>query len=167
MDEPTKTVFGSIRPIFILVAGWIMATAQTIRKHTNSIVRYDAFIMLPAYHVFYQAFIISALFYVRQYDLQKDVESGSLEMDEYRKDIDEMFGFVNNGKLTERYLIVSATVFAISLLFGVISAYLIKNNVGGWRPKTIKEYRHVFSIYSFANIGVCLLTFFVITASLT
>lgn len=167
MVQPTKSSFGYIRPIFILVAGWVMATAQTIRKHTNSIFGYDAFVMLPAYHLFYQVFIISALFYIYKYDIENEVEKGIIQSDEYIARVDEMFGFFSNENLVQIYLLVSGIVFVTSILSGVLAAYLIKNNVMGWRPTNLPEYRQTFSIYSAVNIGICLVTFFVITTSIS
>jgi len=167
MIRPVKSEYSYIRPIFILVAAWVMATAQTIRKHTNSILRYDAFVMLPAYHIFYQIFIISSLFYIYQYDIHKDVENGTIEFDNYKDSVNENFGFILNESSVQVYLLILGVIFGISLLSGILAAYIIKNNVRGWRPKSLPEYRKIFSIYSAINLGLCIITFFVMTASIS
>ena len=156
-----KATFGKIRPVFIIIAAWVMATSQVLRKHTASLVQYNAFLLLPAYHVFYQGLLISALFSISHRHTQRERESGAMRCVDYKIETRAKFGFIKNPDVVKRFTITSLLIFFVSLLFGVIAAYLIKNDVRSWRPKNLREYRATFARYSTLNIGVCLLVYFV------
>ena len=138
-----------------------MATSQVLRKHTASLVRYNAFLLLPAYHIFYQGFLISALFSISHRHTQRDRESGHIMCVDYKIETRAKFGFIKNPDVVKRFTIVSCINFFVSLACGIVAAYIIKNDVRSWRPKNLREYRATFARYSTLNIGVCLLVYFV------
>lgn len=163
LEGPLDKVFGTVRPVFILVAAWVMATAQVLRKHTATLARYNAFLLLPAYHLFYQAFLTSALFFMYQRHNQSQVESGTMTCDDYDVDTRYRFGFIKNPAAVYQFTLKAVLVFAISTVAGVVVAHMIKNDVGGWRPKTLREYRREFAYYSCANVGLCVLVYYAAT----
>lgn len=161
--EVLEQVFGTVRPVFILVTAWVMATAQVLKKHTATVVRYNAFLLLPAYHVFYQGFLISSLFFLYHRHRQALLESQTMDCSDYKMETRMRFGFIKNPTIVERFIKKTLIIFAISMIAGVVAAYLVKNDLNGWRPKNLAEYRRVFAYYSIANIGLCLLAYFAIT----
>ena len=163
-----QEVFGTVRPVFILVAAWAMATSQVLRKHTATLTRYNAFLLLPAYHLFYQAFLISALFFMYQRHIQGMIEQGAMTCSDYKIDTRSRFGFIKNPTVVYRYTLKGVLIFAVSTIAGLVAAHLIKNDVvDGWRPRSLVEYRRTFAYYSCANIGVCLLSYYAITKVFT
>ena len=156
-----QQVFGTVRPVFILVAAWAMATSQVLRKHTATLTRYNAFLLLPAYHLFYQAFLISALFFMYQRHIEKMIELGAMTCSDYKVDTRSRFGFIKNPTVVYHFTLKALIVFVVSTVAGLVAAHIIKN--GEWRPRSLAEYRRTFAYYSCANIGLCILTYFAAT----
>lgn len=161
-----QEVFGAVRPVFILVAAWAMATSQVLRKHTATLTRYNAFLLLPAYHLFYQAFLIAALFFMYQRHIEKMIELGAMTCSDYKIDTRSRFGFIKNPTVVYRFTLKALIVFAVSTVAGLVAAHMIKN-VDGWRPRSLAEYRRTFAYYSCANIGLCILGYYAVTLIFT
>lgn len=160
--EVIDEVLRQVRPVFVLVAAWVMATAQVLRKHTATLARYNAFVLLPAYHIFYQGFLISALFFVSQRHNREAIESGAMTRGRYAAETDVAFGFVKDPEAAKLFVLKAVIVFTVSGVAGIVAAFVVKNNVNNWRPNSLKEYRRVFTYYSAVNIAVCLLTYFIV-----
>eukprot|EP00873_Tetraselmis_striata_P026988 jgi/Tetstr1/447252/TSEL_034689.t1 len=162
-----EAVFGTVRPVFIMVTGWVMATSQILKKHTSTLVRYNAFVLLPAYHLFYQSFVIAAMFFVYQRHNQQAMEMEQMTCNDYKMDTMSKFGFIKNPTIVYRYAIKMSTVFVVSMVFAILFSYIVKNDVWNWRPRNLDEYRKLFSIYSAAYLGMAIIMYFVLTSILT
>lgn len=162
-----EAVFGTVRPVFIMVVAWVMATSQILKKHTATLVRYNAFVLLPAYHLFYQSFVIGAMFFVYQRHNQKGIDLGQMKCNDYKMDTYSKFGFIKNPTIVYRYTMKMSIIFLVSMVFSIVFSYLVKNDVWGTRPSSLDEYRKLVARYSAAYIGISMLMYFILTSIFT
>lgn len=149
-DEETSSVFAVYRPYFFLVAGWIMSTAQVLRKHTMNMARYDAFVMIPAYHVFYQFFLASTmymLFHRHNSSYIYDENADATKCNEYYISTMNRFGFLKDETYVYNFTLKLAILFVFQTLAAVLFIHLFRS-----KPKDLRTYRKHVIYYSFAYL---------------
>ena len=138
-----------VRPIFVLIVAWIMATSHVIRKHTQTMISLTALPLLPAYHVFYTMLYIAAMIYIYQ--------SAWLRPN---ADVSALFAFVYDHQTASDFLFRIFVFWFVSTIIAFCSVYVIQQTKS-LQPTSISKYRTVVAWYSVIHMGICLLLYWV------
>lgn len=155
-----------VRPVFLLVVGWFMAVAQVLRRHTANMERYHAFLLLPAYQLFYTAFAGAALFALFRAAAQVGADAGRLSCDAFRSELLSRFGFMATPTAVHALLMRLAVVLAVGVVTGAVFAFLARNGALGAPPETVHDYRRLFVRYAVFNLFAGLFGFIVLAPAL-
>ena len=138
-----------VRPIFVLIVAWIMATSQVLRKHTQTMVSLTALPLLPAYHVFYTMLYLAAMIYI--------YESAWLRPTE---DVGTLFAFVYDHQTASDFLFRVFVIWFLCTIAAFGSVYIIQQTKSV-QPTSISKYRTVVAWYSVIHMGLTLIFYWV------
>lgn len=148
--------FIPMRPIFLLIVGWFMATAQVLKRHSSDVERYTPFFFLPAYHIFYQLWTVSALFFIYLSANRKSLREGTVSCADFRDQTSAEW-FFKVDLTMYRYTKTMLYIFLLSMVSGIVIVYITRRIV---RPQTTKEYRQLLLGYSIYYLFQTLLAYF-------
>lgn len=136
------------RPLFFLLLGWFLGTAQVLKRHTTDHTKFVPFYLIPAYHLFYQAWVASALFYV------------SLEANRDNPAFAEkasLIWFFGNREDSITLLRTWIVIAVASVFSGSVMMFLVRRV---FRPEDVKSYRQLVLWYSVYYLFQTLVAFF-------
>lgn len=142
---------GTVRPVLVLINAWVMATSQVLKKHTKTRDSVGGFIALPLYALFYQTFIVAALFTAFNFANQKPRETGATSCGEYFKETSLMFGFLKDPALAYHMSVRQLVDTCLGCLLGFAFAfYTLRFS----KPASVRDLRKRVVVFAAVQVAV-------------